>query len=86
MKFCEFLDKEALGLVIRRLSNEKPCFRADIDGAYVFDGKKGIFFFGRGDTPEEAMLDYAKQIEGRTLNCYDSVFIRSVVVPDSLTM
>lgn len=64
--FADIIDKE---LVVRRLPN-KNCFFAEFENCEVRNNKQDVMLrglFGTGDSPENAIMNYANEISGKIL-------------------
>ena len=62
-----FADKHGLVMRIREYTERKPPFCASFKCCEVKEGSVLGSEYGEGETPEEAIKDYAKKISGRHL-------------------
>lgn len=89
MKLEAFADKHDLVMRIEERSKQSglPRYYAHFENCEVAEDGALIGSFGNGNTPEEAMADYAREIEGKRL-VVDAFgpFRRAFDVPNDLTV
>jgi hypothetical protein len=70
--FADIIDKD---IIIRRYSNQDNGFMAEFENAETKNNKSSCVLegsYGNGESPEEAIIDYSKKIQGRVL-VFDSM-------------
>lgn len=67
MKLTEFCDVVGVELRLTRYANQNGRWSAAFDNCEVKAGSMLISAYGNGVTPKEAMEEYIRQVEGKTI-------------------